>query len=390
MSYFKDAPQTTDDEKEELESIPVSREECDLIISFCPQKKLDKVKSLDSFFNGLRFVNAYHVSNEDNARTSVGICWIPDRRRLFSDNERRTISKVIGGIVCFFGSEDFRIEMKEEESDDNFMNLMYRYGGLMVRNINSGIDIEHECIGYMNEIVGSWLSEAEAQLPTPTDPIFLMMPFQKIIPHIPILLLKEEDMPTYKEMWKSIEGKDKDDYMPKGIFMGYYSRDDKYDKEKKLLCKGPHIGLCPELIMKSAEASNIPFKILMAKVLVHEIAHAIMDNYIGGDPNQNRPDTLEAKAMEESLANAITLHVFDKYAKDNYKYVHHFVDNWQPTIYRFGLWQEKIDADWGKWREASKRNTNELKELFNKCFNGGNIRITKENYTPEIFEAVFP
>ena len=269
-----------------------------------------------------------------------------------------------------------------------------------MRDINSGVDIDEECLEYMNRIVSTWLSEAEVQLPTPTDPVFLMMPYPNITPYIPILLMDKDHMPSYENIWEGIEGKGKYDYMPKGKLLGYYTRNDEngkykdengnYIKEKKLLCEGPHIVLCPELIKKSADASNIPFKILMAEVLVHEIAHAVMDNYDRCDLKKNWPDTLEAKAMEESLANAITLQVFDKYAKDDYKYVHHFEDNWQPTIYRFGLWQEKIDADWAKWRGTSKRDTNELEKWFNKCFNYGKIIITKEDYTPEIFDAVFP
>ena len=180
-------------------------------------------------------------------------------------------------------------------------------------------------------------------------------------------------------------------YIPNGEVLGYYSRDE------HPLCMGPHIVLCPENIRQIAQAYHIPFKILMAKVLVHEIAHALMDRYriIDGNeiqytnPKENWSNTVEAKAMEESMANAITLFVFRKYANEDYKYVRHYIDNMQSAIYKFGLWQEQIYADWNKWRDSSKQNTKELKEWFNKCFDNGDIIITKEDYKQKLFNNVF-
>ena len=78
-----------------------------------------------------------------------------------------------------------------------------------------------------------------------------------------------------------------------------------------------------------------------------------------------------------------------KYANEDYKYVRHYIDNMQSAIYKFGLWQEQIYADWNKWRDSSKQNTKELKEWFNKCFDNGDIIITKEDYKQKLFNNVF-
>ena len=116
-----------------------------------------------------------------------------------------------------------------------------------------------------------------------------------------------------------------------------------------------------------------------------------MDKYItvdgSTDSSKNWPYTVEAKAMEESLANAITLDAFGKHA--DYKYVRHFIDNMQSSLYKFGLWQERIHADWEKWRNHSKENSDELEKWFNYCFNDGKIIIPKEKYTPQMFDCIF-
>lgn len=106
------------------------------------------------------------------------------------------------------------------------------------------------------------------------------------------------------------------------------------------------------------------------------------------DSSKNWPYTVEAKAMEESLANAITLDAFGKHAlfKD-YRYVRHYMDNMQSSLYKFGLWQERIHADWEKWRNHSKENSDELEKWFNDCFNDGKIIIPKEDYTPQCMTA---
>ena len=265
---------------------------------------------------------------------------------------------------------------------------VYRCGGLMMRNVDSDVEIDDECLEYVALLIDVWLS-SDSSMPLSEDNAFRLLAYSGKKPDLPILLKKK--LPEYSSFWKEIDDERRNQYIPNGEVLGYYSRDE------HPLCMGPHIVLCPENIRQIAQAYHIPFKILMAKVLVHEIAHALMDRYqiIDGNeiqytnPKENWPNTVEAKAMEESMANAITLFVFRKYANEDYKYVRHYIDNMQSAIYKFGLWQEQIYADWNKWRDSSKQNTKELKEWFNKCFDNGDIIITKEDYKQKLFNNVF-
>ena len=274
------------------------------------------------------------------------------------------------------------------ENDILQFRTVYRCGGLMMRNVDSDVEIDDECLEYVTLLIDVWLS-SDSSMPLSEDNAFRLLAYSGKKPDLPILLKKK--LPEYSSFWKEIDDERSNQYIPHGEVLGYYSRDE------HPLCMGPHIVLCPENIRQIAQAYHIPFKILMAKVLVHEIAHALMDRYqiIDGNeiqytnPKENCPNTVEAKAMEESMANAITLFVFRKYANEDYKYVRHYIDNMQSAIYKFGLWQEQIYADWNKWRNSSKQNTKELKEWFNKCFDNGDIIITKEDYKQKLFNNVF-
>ena len=268
-------------------------------------------------------------------------------------------------------------------------NPIYHCGGLMMYNFDSETKLNDDCLKYMSRFINKWLP-SDTVLPTPDDLLIKMFPCSGRKPDIPIILKK--DVPDYETLWKGIDTKRKTMYVPKGSVLGYYTRDN-----EKGICNGPHIVLCPENIKSSSESYNIPFKVLITKTLVHEIGHALMDKYRIADSKgtffmntkKNWSDTLEAKAMEESLANAITLNAFRQHAPNDYKRVHHFIDEMQSSIYKFGLWQEKINADWTKWRNHSKKNTKKLQKWFNKCFNAGHIVILQEDYTQELFNKVF-
>ena len=281
-----------------------------------------------------------------------------------------------------------KLQKIDIENDILQFRTVYRCGGLMMRNVDSDVEIDDECLEYVALLIDVWLS-SDSSMPLSKDNAFRLLAYSGKKPDLPILLKKK--LPEYSSFWKEIDDERRNQYIPNGEVLGYYSRDE------HPLCMGPHIVLCPENIRQIAQAYHIPFKILMAKVLVHEIAHALMDRYriIDGNgiqytnPKENWPNTVEAKAMEESMANAITLFVFRKYANEDYKYVRHYIDNMQSAIYKFGLWQEQIYADWNKWRNSSKQNTKELKEWFNKCFDNGDIIITKEDYKQKLFNNVF-
>ena len=281
-----------------------------------------------------------------------------------------------------------KLQEIDVENDILQFRTVYRCARLMMRNVDSDVEIDDECLEYVALLIDVWLS-SDSSMPLSEDNAFRLLAYSGKKPDLPILLKKK--MPEYSSFWKEIDDERRNQYIPHGEVLGYYSRDE------HPLCMGPHIVLCPENIRQIEQAYHIPFKILMAKVLVHEIAHALMDRYriIDGNgiqytnPKENWSNTVEAKAMEESMANAITLFVFRKYANEDYKYVRHYIDNMQSAIYKFGLWQEQIYADWNKWRDSSKQNTKELKEWFNKCFDNGDIIITKEDYKQKLFNNVF-
>ena len=204
----------------------------------------------------------------------------------------------------------------------------------------------------------------------------LAPPFER--KYIPVILRK--GIPHFDEIWNEIEvPEDYDIYKPKGILFGYYCRNT--ENFCKDFCNGPHIVLYPTAIKQYANMTgNIPFELLFSQVLLHEFAHALMDN---GQCCRE----LFSKAMEESLANMITLQIFSKYDINNYERIRSFIVNDQPTIYQFGAYQFDINADWRKWKE-SKKNMPTLKTWFDKCFDAGKIRDNLK-YSLSDYDAVF-
>ena len=180
----------------------------------------------------------------------------------------------------------------------------YLCNNLLIRNLDVPIPLPINVLDYASIITNKGINN---NFPYPKDVIHHMMFFKGIKPNIPILLRK--DMPEYKELWKDLDDSRKVYYIPQGTVLGYYT---KYDEEN--FCKGPHIVLGPEIIKKSSEEKSISFEVLFTKVLIHELAHAMMDN------SNNWPSSLEAKAMEESLANKITLNWFRLFAPNEFKY----------------------------------------------------------------------
>ncbi len=273
------------------------------------------------------------------------------------------------------------------DTDILIFKEIYRHEGLVLRNVNSDVKLDEECLSYISKLSDIWLSDSSCiTFPLPYDPIFCVMDYPKMTPHFPIILKKE--VPSYENLWRGINDRK---YIPKGKVLGYYTRDESF-------CNGPHIVLSPENIMEVSENFCIPFKVLMTTVLVHELAHAIMDKYRIIDENgitytdieENWPNSVEAKGMEESLANAVTLNCFKKYASSHdLEYVQHFINNCQPSIYRFGLWQSSIGAKIENWRNTNKQNSPALNEWFNLCFRDGLIRIPINEYSmKDYIEAV--
>ena len=150
--------------------------------------------------------------------------------------------------------------------------------------------------------------------------------------------------------------------------MEYYGYYDSYNSE---------IVLCQERISKAPAKlkkhhCNITSRELYVVVLVHALAHALMDPTKSEEKSyayqpiittQNGFSEREV-LMEESLANMITLQFFAKLGKPEvvrYGEVREFIGI-QSLPYRYGLDQfDILKPDWRLWREA-KRNTKFIKE----------------------------
>ena len=284
-------------------------------------------------------------------------------------------------------NKQFELQNNDNHNDINIRKYIqgltfYLCNSLLIRDIDVPIHLPNEVVDYASDITNKGIN-SRLYFPYPEDDIHHMMLFKDIKPNLPILLKK--DMPEYKELWgDAIDGR----YIPEGKVLGYYKRDDTN-------FKGPQIVLGPKEIEKSAIEKGIPFQVLFSKVLVHELAHAFMDKYrvvsegqlIYEDINANWPISLEARAMEESLANKITLDWFKKYAPEDLEKVKQYMEK-QSAFYHFGIYQEIIDADWEKWRESTKKSTPKLIEWFNYCFSDGKIKEPIE-YTKKIYDKAF-
>ncbi len=346
-----------------------------------------KIRSLFySLCNGL-------VATSCSVSTKNDKCWdcayfLKDELSL--DNWKEGSSSKDSFVDYFESKKEIIYNLSTFNYDFLKSRSIYHSDNLLIRNVDSERNIEKEEIDFIKEIVKDCLeNDPNWRFPLADDNIFRMMYYPECNPSIPIVLKKVTK--SYEELWKGLEGNIRD-YRPKGNVLGYYTRmDDDF-------CGGPHIIISPENVEGAALNAGIPFHVLFTKVLVHELAHASMDKYrllqngylMYNNISENWCKTIEAKAMEESLANMITLSCFKKYASpEEYKQVKHFIDCWQSSIYRFGLWQDKIDADWKKWLNSDKQATDKLSDWFNRCFSSGNIKIPIEDYNKDLYDKVF-
>ena len=153
-----------------------------------------------------------------------------------------------------------------------------------------------------------------------------------------------------------------DQNMPKSPIKGEYSTESLgcYFSLGQFDYPQPSIFLCPQRITEAAKSKDIDEKVLFAKVLIHELAHAIMDPTNIFEYGTLKPKVSEQKLvsdadvfMEESLANMITLQYFDA-AKDindvnDFEQVKSFMEK-QPEAYKFGIEQFQLCTDWREWR----------------------------------------
>lgn len=311
-------------------------------------------------------------------KEDLELCEVKKDKELQTEKEK-IIGKVLKDLII----------AADEVIDINNAKLKFKSihhcRGLVIRNIDCDVELQNEVMQYANAITEKLIEKIGVNFSVVSGTLYQMALGQECNPSIPIIMKKE--MPNYEDekddKWNKIDKL----YRPTGNKLGYYTRDD----DKNGYCKGPHIVLGSDEIEESV-ADPLSFKVLFTKVLVHELAHAIMDKYLDEQNEKNKnnwPNSKETWAMEESLANMITLQCFKEFAPDDYPYVLNYIDQRQSALYQFGIWQEQIGANWKKWRDNSKQGTSQIKEWFNKCFVDGYIRIPKEYYTKEMFDKVF-
>jgi len=267
-------------------------------------------------------------------------------------------------------SEHFKAEIQNDEIlvTNGFISKVRRAHELHINNIT---EIPAQV---KNSLVDSCFFEHALR----NDDIYFILtqrPGEKI--HLPIFIRNEKI--TYSDLWSSIRNK-RDEFVPSNPVLGYFAtKEERFDGQE---CRGPHIVLCSDNINKFAEEIGISIDLLYKIVIVHELAHAMMSK------NRTNPfSDFEAQAMEESLANEITLEFFYKHDNANFIKVHEFIEFHQPAIYQFGIRQFNVGANWTKWRDSDK-NMPTLKDWFDKCFSEGKIRDNL-NYTIEDFNRVF-
>ena len=229
-----------------------------------------------------------------------------------------------------------------------------RIKGFDAFNVHGGTT-DSDMKSYISSVVaigdGVGLSQSEegdAELPYLKDNE--LFPYKRffmftLLKRIPIWLVTEDEFKSKSH----VEDKNSTEYL--GCYVSLSSENNNL----------PLIYLCPERIMKAAEMQKMAPKILYAIVLIHELAHAIMDptnnlndfgtlSKVGQQPIKSEADNF----MEESLANMITLQYFDavkgRIDNDDYSVVKEFM-KLQPPAYKFGIAQhEHINTDWKDWR----------------------------------------
>ena len=116
----------------------------------------------------------------------------------------------------------------------------------------------------------------------------------------------------------------------------------------------PYIELYVDKIYESANEDAQTFKWLFTKTLIHELAHAVLDNY-NSEINYRHVEkiiyyTSFGKWREESMANAIALRIIKDFGdKDFYEYAKNYMST-QPAEYALGVLME--DFDYGDLRSV--------------------------------------
>lgn len=221
-----------------------------------------------------------------------------------------------------------------------------------------------------------------------------------LLSQIKVYLVKKEDMPTMEEYIGKYDIKEEDiDNITQQTriskALGCY-----YRNPINIAGKEVKICICPELIEDFADSIGIDKNIAYAKVIVHEFAHAMMDeqNVVSLDKDKQYLDYTISNnlsfhdphfwfVMEESVANCITLNKFkasylknsDIVINDVIKFIEH-----QPDAYKFGIKQSNAKIKVCKWRTMKDRIDNtKAEEWLRKYF------FNNEPYNAEAFNDLF-
>ena len=220
-----------------------------------------------------------------------------------------------------------------------------------------------------------------------------------LLSQIKVYLVKKEDMPTMEEYIGKYDIKKEDiDNITQQTriskALGCY-----YRNPINIAGKEVKICICPELIESFAESVGIDKNTAYAKVIIHEFAHAMMDEQKIVELYNDKPclDYINSTratlnpifhlVMEESVANCITLNKFhaatldekNTIINDVIKFIEH-----QPDAYKFGIKQSNAKIKVCKWRTMKDRidNTKAEKWLRKYFFNN-------EPYNAEAFNDLF-
>ncbi len=249
---------------------------------------------------------------------------------------------------------------------------------MKIININSQYEITKAQQSFAEEIInfGEYIVKDDYSI-------------SRLMEQIPIFLLAPENMP---------EDGDERSEKPSTEYLGFYQ-----DSFSIHGAKIPIICLCPERIIEQVNDDE-ELTILIAKVIIHEFAHALMNMY----PMANyQPIDEFYKWMEEPMANLITLQYFNVAAIRSYQhyriksllpsttysnpieYVKKFI-SMQPSNYRLGLdlFEHRIHY-WWIWRNRKKliqKKTIEKQNWLN--YVKKNVGKTTKASLESLFEAL--
>ncbi len=263
--------------------------------------------------------------------------------------QARIKSKGLKISIKKLSEEVKKLEEIEEELPLNYcrQNVTKRYLWPGIEILNESEGIKEEIVRKLNDVINDSLDFFDLDhLHNSISKHFFHHPNRSF--PLPILLQSDKKMSTYEDIWNIKKKCDKellDKYVSKVKPLAYYSRGKENDS---IGCRGPHIVLCPSRIKETASSLKIDTgKYLI--VLIHEFAHAMMDK----NRAKGTLKSIFAHAMEESLANMITLQWFEKYDNKNLQNAMDFMSS-QPIVYQFGIKQFYAKVDWKKWRDSEK------------------------------------